>query len=60
MQDYTCPACASTDWTFLGALGRRDNFRCRDCGIDFSCVNPDPPEEPFEEDCDGTDLLQTV
>lgn len=30
-----CPACGG-DGTKLGALGAREHFRCRDCGIDFS------------------------
>lgn len=33
----TCPCCDG-DSTFLGALGSRNHFRCRDCGIDFSAT----------------------
>lgn len=32
----TCPGCGSCEATFLGALGSRNHFRCRDCGVDFS------------------------
>ena len=31
-----CPACSSPTTRFLGTLGGRDCFRCRECGWDFS------------------------
>lgn len=37
-----CPVCFSDDWQFLGTLGRRDNFRCRSCGADFSTWADEP------------------
>lgn len=33
----SCPCCGG-DSTFLGALGSRNHFRCRDCGADFSAT----------------------
>jgi hypothetical protein len=33
--DYECPCCTGTG-EFMGALGHREWFRCRPCGIEFS------------------------
>jgi hypothetical protein len=30
-----CPIC-SGEMVYIGTLGRRDNFRCRHCGLDHS------------------------
>jgi len=32
----SCPACGSVQLTYLGRLGQRDAYRCRDCGLDLS------------------------
>lgn len=35
--DLQCPACWNGNAPqFLGGLGARAHFRCRDCGLDFS------------------------
>lgn len=34
-ESVACPECGG-DGVLLGNLGRREHFRCRDCGIDFS------------------------
>jgi transposase-like protein len=33
-----CPMCGSSDIIFLGQLGKREHYRCRDCYWDFSCL----------------------
>lgn len=33
--DPQCPACGD-EGNSLGSLGKREHFRCRACGIDFS------------------------
>ena len=34
----SCPACGARVPTFLGTLGRREHYRCRDCGLTYSAV----------------------
>ncbi len=33
----TCPICAAPP-THLGTLGRREHWRCRNCGMNYSTV----------------------
>jgi transposase-like protein len=38
-ESVVCPICGATqssDESLLGALGTRQHFRCRDCGMEFS------------------------
>lgn len=54
-----CPACGTDNVRFLGTLAFRDQFRCADCGMDFSRdaeVDEDedePEDEEFEDEDDG-------
>lgn len=47
-----CPACDTGEGVPLGNLGRKEWFRCRDCGIDFS--RDKQREEDFESIIQGT------
>lgn len=42
-----CEYCASPNLVFLGTLGFRDHYRCRDCGM------MNQSEGIMEEDSDG-------
>lgn len=35
MEDCNCNMCGG-EGVFMGALGDRNHFRCRQCGLDFS------------------------
>jgi tRNA(Ile2) C34 agmatinyltransferase TiaS len=37
-ETFFCPVCDGPGM-FLGSLGNRDHFRCRDCGMGFSHEN---------------------
>jgi hypothetical protein len=45
-----CPACGSDNATYLGRLGRREHYRCRACGMDFSREEADPKLDSFAEE----------
>lgn len=49
-----CPMC-SGHASFIGFLGDRANFRCRDCGADFSHYVEDDIEEEEESEPDAFD-----
>jgi rubredoxin len=55
MPEYTCPACSSPDYFYIGTLGNMDWFRCADCGTEFSAehdqneAHDEPPAEAEDE-----------
>jgi hypothetical protein len=46
-----CPACDSGESVYLGTLGTREHYSCRDCGMQYSQVADD--EEDTGEEMDG-------
>lgn len=42
-----CPACAGSG-RYMGCLGARSHYRCRDCGIEFSDTDREPTEPDGE------------
>lgn len=38
-EDAVCPLCGATN-SPMGALGKLIHYRCRDCGIQFSTIDP--------------------
>lgn len=43
-ENPSCPVCSGPG-VLLGGLGRREYFRCRDCGMDFGHEKESGPEE---------------
>lgn len=55
-----CPSCDASESVYLGTLGLRDHFSCRDCGMQYSQVIDDGigcDEEMDGDmaDCDDSD-----
>jgi hypothetical protein len=35
-EEHRCTGCSGADLNYIGTLGLRDHFRCRDCGLNQS------------------------
>lgn len=46
-----CPMCDSDEAIFLGAFGRKYNYRCRDCGWTYQVTMPEEEEIYTEFTC---------
>jgi len=43
-----CPGCSSDNAVYMGRLGRKVWYRCRDCGLEFSLESGEIEEEKVD------------